>query len=90
VGELDACRSCKRTPRGKRRIHQKPSTTEVQACWRWLEREIRVVRPDLVIALRRARRQLPVSSEPSPWSSLRQLAYMPGDSLSRGPATFSA
>ena len=35
----------------KRRIHQKPSTTEVQACWQWLEREIDVVRPELVIAL---------------------------------------
>ncbi|WP_428835490.1 UdgX family uracil-DNA binding protein [Saccharopolyspora thermophila] len=37
--------------RGKRRIHQKPSRTEVRACRPWLEAELRVVRPDLVICL---------------------------------------
>jgi DNA polymerase len=47
----NAVKHFKWTPRGKRRIHQQPSTTEVQACWQWLEREIRAVRPELVIAL---------------------------------------
>jgi DNA polymerase len=36
---------------GKRRIHQKPSRTEVNACRPWLDAELRVVKPDLVICL---------------------------------------
>jgi DNA polymerase len=47
----NAVKHFKWTPRGKRRIHQQPSTTEVQACWQWLEREIGAIRPQLVIAL---------------------------------------
>lgn len=37
--------------RGKRRIHVKPKVIEVQACEPWLEAEIKVVRPHLVVAL---------------------------------------
>ena len=37
--------------RGKRRIHQKPRTVEIQACRPWLEAEMRVVRPEIVVAL---------------------------------------
>jgi DNA polymerase len=37
--------------RGKRRIHQKPNTTEVRACHPWLEAEIREVEPEVVVAL---------------------------------------
>jgi uracil-DNA glycosylase len=37
--------------RGKRRIHQKPKTIEIRACRPWLEAEIEVVRPGLVVAL---------------------------------------
>jgi uracil-DNA glycosylase family protein len=37
--------------RGKRRIHAKPKVTEVRACEPWLEAEIAVVRPKLVVAL---------------------------------------
>jgi DNA polymerase len=36
---------------GKRRIHQKPDTREVRACKPWLEAEIAVLRPRLVVAL---------------------------------------
>ena len=36
---------------GKRRIHEKPSTTEVTACRPWLEAELRVVEPDVVVLL---------------------------------------
>ncbi|MGW3470197.1 UdgX family uracil-DNA binding protein [Saccharopolyspora sp. NPDC000995] len=36
---------------GKRRIHQKPSRTEVNACRPWLDAELRVVKPHLVICL---------------------------------------
>jgi DNA polymerase len=37
--------------RGKRRIHAKPKRSEVRACEPWLEAELRVVRPKLVVAL---------------------------------------
>jgi uracil-DNA glycosylase len=37
--------------RGKRRIHNKPKITEVRACKPWLEAEIEVVRPALIVAL---------------------------------------
>jgi len=37
--------------RGKQRIHQKPKTIEVRACEPWLEAELRVVHPEIVVAL---------------------------------------
>jgi uracil-DNA glycosylase family protein len=37
--------------RGKRRIHQKPSWSEIVACRPWLEAELEVVRPRLVVCL---------------------------------------
>lgn len=37
--------------RGKRRIHQKPKAIEIRACKPWLEAEIAVVRPALIVAL---------------------------------------
>ncbi|MFD5826189.1 UdgX family uracil-DNA binding protein [Lentzea sp. NPDC060358] len=39
------------TERGKRRIHQTPRRSEVVACFPWLEEEIRVVAPRLVVCL---------------------------------------
>ena len=41
----------KREPRGKRRIHKKPNSTEIAACRPWLEAEIAVVKPDVIVAL---------------------------------------
>ena len=38
-------------PRGKLRIHKKPSMKEVHACRPWLEAELEVVRPALVVCL---------------------------------------
>lgn len=38
-------------PRGKRRLHKKPNSREIAACRPWLEAEIRLVRPKLVVAL---------------------------------------
>jgi uracil-DNA glycosylase family protein len=38
-------------PRGKRRIHQKPNSREIAACRPWLEAELRVVRPKLLVCL---------------------------------------
>jgi uracil-DNA glycosylase len=37
--------------RGKRRIHQKPTWSEVTACRPWLEAELEVVRPHVVVCL---------------------------------------
>jgi DNA polymerase len=37
--------------RGKRRIHQRPGTMEMNACAPWLEAELAVVKPTLLIAL---------------------------------------
>lgn len=38
-------------PRGKRRIHKKPNAQEITACRPWLDAEIRVVQPEVVILL---------------------------------------
>src|SRR5918993_2046746 len=38
-------------PRGKRRIHAKPNSAEITACFPWLEAEIRLVSPKLVVCL---------------------------------------
>jgi DNA polymerase len=37
--------------RGKRRIHQKPNAAEIRACRPWLDAELRVVRPTMLVAL---------------------------------------
>lgn len=49
----NAVKHFKFTPaeRGKRRIHQKPSRTEVVACQPWLQAELGVIAPELVICL---------------------------------------
>lgn len=38
-------------PRGKRRIHKKPNAIEIAACRPWLEAEIAVVKPEIIVAL---------------------------------------
>jgi DNA polymerase len=37
--------------RGKRRIHKKPRASEIQACRPWLEAELQVVKPEVVVCL---------------------------------------
>lgn len=37
--------------RGKRRIHQRPNAREVQACRPWIEAEIAVVKPKVIVCL---------------------------------------
>ncbi len=39
------------TIRGKRRLHEKPNAGQVRACRPWLEAEIEVVRPGLLVLL---------------------------------------
>jgi DNA polymerase len=38
-------------PRGKRRIHAKPNALEITACYPWLEAEIAVVKPRVLVCL---------------------------------------
>jgi uracil-DNA glycosylase len=47
----NAVKHFKFEPRGKRRLHVKPSPGEIEACNWWLEQEMRLVSPKLVIAL---------------------------------------
>src|SRR5439155_9335069 len=39
------------TPKGKRRIHKRPAADEIAACRPWLDAEIRVVRPTVIVCL---------------------------------------
>jgi uracil-DNA glycosylase family protein len=39
------------TPRGKRRIHKRPSAEEVAACRPWLDAELQAVKPTALVAL---------------------------------------
>jgi uracil-DNA glycosylase family protein len=47
----NAVKHFKWQPRGKRRIHQKPNWTEMTACRPWLEAEIEVVGPRVIVLL---------------------------------------
>ena len=47
----NAVKHFKWEPRGKRRIHQKPNSREIAACRPWLEAELRLVKPKLVVCL---------------------------------------
>jgi len=47
----NAVKHFKWTPRGKRRIHQKPNAEETAACRPWLDAELAVVKPDVLVAL---------------------------------------
>jgi DNA polymerase len=47
----NAVKHFKWRPRGTRRIHDKPSWSEVQACGHWLSLELAAVRPKLVVCL---------------------------------------
>jgi len=38
-------------PRGKRRLHKKPSSRQIHACQPWLEAEIKVVAPQIIVCL---------------------------------------
>jgi len=47
----NAVKHFKFTERGKRRIHAKPSGTEISACRPWLEAELTAIHPDLIVCL---------------------------------------
>ena len=50
-------------PRGKLRIHKKPSMKEIHACRPWLEAELEAVRPELIICLGAVAAQSMLGSE---------------------------
>ena len=47
----NAVKHFKFVPRGKIRLHQKPSTPEITACRQWYERELASIKPALVVAM---------------------------------------
>jgi len=47
----NAVKHFKNEPRGKRRIHKKPDTSEIDACRWWLDRELELIQPEIVVAL---------------------------------------
>jgi uracil-DNA glycosylase len=47
----NAVKHFKWEPRGKARIHAKPGRSEVAACRHWLDQELAVLRPELVVLL---------------------------------------
>src|SRR6195256_3788255 len=47
----NAVKHFKWVPRGTRRIHSKPNSMEIGACFPWLEAEIAAVKPKIVVAL---------------------------------------
>jgi uracil-DNA glycosylase family protein len=47
----NAVKHFKFVKRGKIRLHQKPDTSEIRACRPWYERELKAVKPMLVVAM---------------------------------------
>lgn len=47
----NAVKHFKWTPQGKRRLHAKPTAREMAACRPWLEAEVRVLKPALLVCL---------------------------------------
>jgi uracil-DNA glycosylase family protein len=47
----NAVKHFKHTVRGKRRIHQKPVAGEIEACHPWVDAELRLVRPQVVVLM---------------------------------------
>ena len=78
----NAVKHFKWTPSGKRRIHKTPSPREVAACRPWLEAEMRIVQPKVVVCLgstavaRRARAGNPRPARPG---QIRRVAFLRAD-----------
>lgn len=47
----NAVKHFKFVPRGKRRLHQKPNAGEVSACRWWIDNELKMIRPELVVPM---------------------------------------
>jgi DNA polymerase len=75
-------------PRGKRRLHKKPSARQVQACKPWLEAEFAVLKPEVVVCLGATAAQTLLGSQfrmtkhrgeflECPWSELTLVTHHP-------------
>lgn len=78
----------KPAPGGKRRMHDKPRAHEIAACRPWLEAEVQVVKPELLVALGATAAQslfgpqFRITRErgrvfASPWAPLNMATYHP-------------
>jgi DNA polymerase len=47
----NAVKHFKFEPRGKRRIHQTPAAADVAACRPWIEAELALIRPEILVCL---------------------------------------
>ena len=47
----NAVKHFKFEPRGKRRLHKKPNNAEIEACRWWLDNELRLLKPQVAVAL---------------------------------------
>ncbi len=47
----NAVKHFKWKPQGKRRLHQKPNSAEINACRPWLDAEIALVKPQILVLL---------------------------------------
>jgi uracil-DNA glycosylase family protein len=47
----NAVKHFKWEPRGKRRLHKKPNSLEIAACRQWLDLEIELVKPEIIVCL---------------------------------------
>jgi DNA polymerase len=78
----NAVKHFKNEPRGKRRIHKKPADAEIEACHQWLERELELVAPRLIVALgATAARALLGRATPIERNRGRLLEWSPGTQL---------
>jgi DNA polymerase len=76
----NAVKHFKFEPRGKRRLHKKPNTAEINVCKRCLLSEIEVLKPRLVVALGAAAAQS-LAGRPSPIGANRGRTLTLGDGL---------
>jgi DNA polymerase len=47
----NAVKHFKWTPKGKRRLHQRPSASEIEHCKPWLEAELALIRPEVLVCM---------------------------------------
>jgi DNA polymerase len=85
----NAVKHFKWEPRGKRRLHSKPNAREVNACRPWLEAEIQVVKPPMIVCLGATASQSLLGSSfrvtkhrgeiirDAPWAPLMMATYHP-------------
>jgi DNA polymerase len=78
----NAVKHFKWEPRGKRRIHKKPNSLEIAACKPWLETEIDVIRPQVIVCLGATAaqallgRQFKVSTQRGVWVESTQAPFV--------------